>query len=99
MSTPLLSLYHRLQRWPAGSWLFSRAVHAGRPPQRAQPHRHGARDRDVQPGRADRRADGGCLAAQGHALDSEGHAGAVPGQGTWHAAGGGVAGTADRGGR
>lgn len=26
MSTPLLSLYHRLQRWPAGNWLFSRAV-------------------------------------------------------------------------
>ncbi len=26
MSTSLLSLYHRLQRWPAGSWLFSRAV-------------------------------------------------------------------------
>lgn len=26
MSTPLLSLYHRLQRWPAGTWLFSRAV-------------------------------------------------------------------------
>jgi len=26
MSTPLLSLYHRLQRWPAGNWVFSRAV-------------------------------------------------------------------------
>ncbi|MCF3470371.1 MULTISPECIES: hotdog fold domain-containing protein [Stenotrophomonas maltophilia group] len=26
MSTPLLSLYNRLQRWPAGTWLFSRAV-------------------------------------------------------------------------
>ncbi|MHC2117058.1 hotdog fold domain-containing protein [Stenotrophomonas geniculata] len=26
MSTPLLSLYHCLQRWPAGNWLFSRAV-------------------------------------------------------------------------
>ncbi|MGS1320454.1 hotdog fold domain-containing protein [Stenotrophomonas geniculata] len=26
MSTPLLSLYRRLQRWPAGNWLFSRAV-------------------------------------------------------------------------
>lgn len=26
MSTPLLSLYQRLQRWPAGTWLFSRAV-------------------------------------------------------------------------
>jgi acyl-coenzyme A thioesterase PaaI-like protein len=26
MSAPILSLYRRLQRWPAGSWLFSRAV-------------------------------------------------------------------------
>ena len=26
MSTPLLSLYRRLTRWPGGHWLFSRAV-------------------------------------------------------------------------
>lgn len=26
MSSPLLSLYHRLQRWPGGDWLFSRAI-------------------------------------------------------------------------
>ncbi|WP_305805676.1 hotdog fold domain-containing protein [Stenotrophomonas sp. YIM B06876] len=26
MSTPLLSLYRRITRWPAGHWLFSRAV-------------------------------------------------------------------------
>ena len=26
MSAPLLNLYRRMQRWPAGSWLFSRAV-------------------------------------------------------------------------
>ncbi len=26
MSAPLLNLYQRLQRWPAGNWLFSRAV-------------------------------------------------------------------------
>jgi len=26
MSAPLLTLYRRLQRWPAGTWLFSRAV-------------------------------------------------------------------------
>jgi acyl-coenzyme A thioesterase PaaI-like protein len=26
MAAPILSLYHRLQRWPAGGWLFSRAV-------------------------------------------------------------------------
>jgi hypothetical protein len=24
--TPLLSLFHKFRRWPAGSWLFSRAV-------------------------------------------------------------------------
>ncbi len=24
--TPLLALYHRMQRWPFGGWLFSRAV-------------------------------------------------------------------------
>ena len=26
MSAPLLTLYRRLQRWPAGTWLFSHAV-------------------------------------------------------------------------
>lgn len=26
MSTPLLSMYRRITRWPAGHWLFSRAV-------------------------------------------------------------------------
>ncbi|WP_093532821.1 hotdog fold domain-containing protein [Stenotrophomonas rhizophila] len=26
MSAPLLTLYRRMQRWPAGQWLFSRAV-------------------------------------------------------------------------
>jgi len=26
MSAPLLTLYRRMQRWPAGSWLFARAV-------------------------------------------------------------------------
>jgi acyl-coenzyme A thioesterase PaaI-like protein len=26
MAAPILSLYHRLQRWPVGGWLFSRAV-------------------------------------------------------------------------
>lgn len=26
MSTPLLSLYRKITRWPAGHWLFSRAV-------------------------------------------------------------------------
>ncbi|OEY99144.1 MULTISPECIES: hotdog fold domain-containing protein [Stenotrophomonas] len=26
MAAPLLTLYHRMQRWPAGQWLFSRAV-------------------------------------------------------------------------
>ena len=26
MSAPLLNLYRRMQRWPAGRWLFSRAV-------------------------------------------------------------------------
>jgi len=26
MSAPLLTLYRRMQRWPAGNWLFSRAV-------------------------------------------------------------------------
>lgn len=26
MSAPLLTLYRRMQRWPAGGWLFSRAV-------------------------------------------------------------------------
>ena len=26
MAAPLLNLYHRMQRWPAGQWLFSRAV-------------------------------------------------------------------------
>lgn len=26
MSTEILSLYHRITRWPAGHWLFSRAV-------------------------------------------------------------------------
>ncbi len=26
MTTPLLSMYHRFVRWPAGHWLFSRAV-------------------------------------------------------------------------
>lgn len=26
MQTPLLSLYRRISRWPAGHWLFSRAV-------------------------------------------------------------------------
>ncbi|MBU2050710.1 MAG: DUF4442 domain-containing protein [Gammaproteobacteria bacterium] len=26
MSAPLLTLYRRMQRWPAGTWLFSRAV-------------------------------------------------------------------------
>lgn len=26
MAAPLLALYRRLQRWPAGGWLFSRAV-------------------------------------------------------------------------
>lgn len=26
MSTPLLSLYRRITRWPAGHWLFSRAI-------------------------------------------------------------------------
>ncbi|SEL69442.1 Acyl-coenzyme A thioesterase PaaI, contains HGG motif [Pseudoxanthomonas sp. GM95] len=26
MAAPILSLYRRLQRWPAGNWLFSRAV-------------------------------------------------------------------------
>jgi acyl-coenzyme A thioesterase PaaI-like protein len=26
MSTPLLSLYRRITRWPGGQWLFSRAV-------------------------------------------------------------------------
>ncbi|BDU17763.1 hotdog fold domain-containing protein [Lysobacter auxotrophicus] len=26
MSTPLLSLYRKITRWPAGHWLFSRAI-------------------------------------------------------------------------
>ncbi len=26
MSAPLLTLYRRMQRWPAGQWLFSRAI-------------------------------------------------------------------------
>lgn len=26
MSAPLLTLYRRMQRWPAGQWLFARAV-------------------------------------------------------------------------
>jgi len=26
MSAPLLTLYRRMQRWPAGTWLFARAV-------------------------------------------------------------------------
>ncbi|MCC7632643.1 hotdog fold domain-containing protein [Stenotrophomonas rhizophila] len=26
MSAPLLKLYQRMQRWPAGNWLFARAV-------------------------------------------------------------------------
>jgi len=26
MAASILSLYHRMQRWPAGGWLFSRAV-------------------------------------------------------------------------
>ena len=26
MSTPLLSLYRKFKRWPAGHWLFSRAI-------------------------------------------------------------------------
>src|SRR5690554_3793911 len=73
-------LRHHRPALPGGG---TRTLRGGypRPPARAQPHRHRARDRLVQPGRARRRGDDGSRHAPGHALDPEGDDGGVPEEG------------------